>query len=191
MASQVVPLRILDTEWLLILANIMPIASFLMSVSCCKLRNINWENDCYTKKLNDLFARIDTNVRLYISSSRWRSNHCGIVVQWECSKTCLDTVLIRSIFAREKLHERSAQNFNEMLIKIQKCSFTKMHLKLSSAKRWPLCPRGWVKLIGFTHYESYFGMFCVSPLSDVSVLLLQGNWTGILKALAMKMSSWT
>ena len=25
---------------------------------------------------------------------------------WFCSKTCLATVLIRSIFAREKLHER-------------------------------------------------------------------------------------
>ena len=33
-------------------------------------------------------------------------------------------------------------NFNEILIKIQNFSFTKMHLKMSSAKRWPLCPGG-------------------------------------------------
>ena len=33
-------------------------------------------------------------------------------------------------------------NFNEILIKIQNFSFTKMHLKISSAKRWPLCPGG-------------------------------------------------
>ena len=30
--------------------------------------------------------------------------------------------------------------FNEILIKIQNFSFTKMHLKISSAKRWPFCP---------------------------------------------------
>ena len=31
-------------------------------------------------------------------------------------------------------------NFSELLIGIQALSFTKMHLKISSAKRWPFCP---------------------------------------------------
>ena len=31
-------------------------------------------------------------------------------------------------------------NFSEILIKMQIFSFTKMHLKTSSAKRWPFCP---------------------------------------------------
>ena len=30
-------------------------------------------------------------------------------------------------------------NFNEILIKIHRFSFKKMHLKISSAKRWPFC----------------------------------------------------
>ena len=33
-------------------------------------------------------------------------------------------------------------NFSEILIKIQNFSFTKMHLKISSAKWRPFCPRG-------------------------------------------------
>ena len=33
-------------------------------------------------------------------------------------------------------------NFSEILIKIQNFSFTKMHMKISSAKLWPFCPRG-------------------------------------------------
>ena len=33
-------------------------------------------------------------------------------------------------------------NFSIILIKIQNFSFTKVHLKLSSAKWWPFCPRG-------------------------------------------------
>ena len=33
-------------------------------------------------------------------------------------------------------------NFSEILIKIWKVSFTKMHLKITSAKRWPFCPGG-------------------------------------------------
>ena len=32
--------------------------------------------------------------------------------------------------------------FSEILIKTQKISFKKMHLKMSSAKRWPSCPGG-------------------------------------------------
>ena len=36
----------------------------------------------------------------------------------------------------------SGTNFSVILIKIPKCSFTKMHLKISSAKWPPLCPRG-------------------------------------------------
>ena len=31
-------------------------------------------------------------------------------------------------------------NISEILIQIQNFSFTKMHLKISSAKRWPFCP---------------------------------------------------
>ena len=33
-------------------------------------------------------------------------------------------------------------NFSEILIKIQNFSFTKIHLKLSSVKWWPVCPGG-------------------------------------------------
>ena len=33
-------------------------------------------------------------------------------------------------------------NFSEIFIKIQNFSFTKMHLKISSAKWWPFCPGG-------------------------------------------------
>ena len=33
-------------------------------------------------------------------------------------------------------------NFSEIVIKIQNFSFTKMHLKISSAKRWPFYPGG-------------------------------------------------
>ena len=37
-------------------------------------------------------------------------------------------------------------NFSEILIKIQNFSFTKMHPKISPAKRRPFCPGGWVKV---------------------------------------------
>ena len=33
-------------------------------------------------------------------------------------------------------------NFSEILIEIENFSFTKMHLKISSAKWWPFCPKG-------------------------------------------------
>ena len=33
-------------------------------------------------------------------------------------------------------------NFSEIFIKIQIFSFTKMHLKISSAKQWPFCSEG-------------------------------------------------
>ena len=36
----------------------------------------------------------------------------------------------------------SGTNFSEMITKIQKFSFTKMHMKISSAKRWPFV-QGW------------------------------------------------
>ena len=43
----------------------------------------------------------------------------------------------------------SATNFSKILIKIQNFSFTKMHLKIPSAKWWQFCPgRRWVNHAG-------------------------------------------
>ena len=38
--------------------------------------------------------------------------------------------------------QEQTTNISEILVKIQNFSFTKMHLKLSSAKWWPFCPGG-------------------------------------------------
>ena len=56
-------------------------------------------------------------------------------------------------------------NFSEILIKIQNFSFTKMHLKISSAKRWPFCPRmRWVNSLWPTdtkwHHSSLLIITC-------------------------------
>ena len=39
-------------------------------------------------------------------------------------------------------------NFGGIFVKIQNFSFTNMHLKISSAKRWPFCPGGdWLNVL--------------------------------------------
>ena len=61
-------------------------------------------------------------------------------------------------------------NFSEILIKIQTFSFTKMHLKLSSAKWQPFCPRG----DDFRLMSSW--VLCIPGSYVLQVSTLQVHW---------------
>ena len=69
-------------------------------------------------------------------------------------------------------------NFSDILIRIQNFSFMKMHLKISSAKRWPFCPGG----ISYTksgHRQVWYWLpkpeYSVSSIRTVNTLRLRQN----------------
>ena len=68
-------------------------------------------------------------MRLWIGSALVQIMACRLFGAKSLSEPLL---LIRSL----------GTNFSENLIKIQNFSFTKMHWKVSSVKRWPFCPGG-------------------------------------------------
>ena len=73
------------------------------------------------------------------------------------------------------------QRFGEILINIQNCSFTKIHLKISSAKKRPFCPAGdELKLIIFGH--------CMALWSNVTLRILvdTGLGNGLLPIIGAK-----
>ena len=101
-------------------------------------------------------------------------------------------------------------NFSDILAKIQTSSFTKMHLKKSSAKRRPLCPRGeeltgWSEIIiifmlkeyAHSHHDEEDALTTVSRATMATILekgifksvFFHGLfciWTGILTMFVCK-----
>ena len=60
-------------------------------------------------------------------------------------------------------------NFSEILIKMQNFSFTKMHLKILSAKWRLFCPRGDGSNLKWIHGEKTVRIFQVSNISDTTL----------------------
>ena len=79
-------------------------------------------------------------------------------------------------------------NFSKILIKIQNFSFTKMHLKLSSAKQWPFCPGGEELEILIIHHFTNAAISLQTHPRVTSLVVCQQGWA--LGPDSIKMSSY-
>ena len=83
-------------------------------------------------------------------------------------------------------------NYSEIITKVQNFSFVKMQLKISSAKRWPFCPGGWVNTVRILadvtiprcNFQTYYGSILYQKWYSNSF------YPGLLLIVSLTRSAW-